>query len=202
MPRTFPPIGVDPNPYYSGSIATGYNTVCPTGCQLTPGTNVIDTQAFIHGTTPIYNADDINSYYCILNTGPPVPYGQTDPNNRTKINYYEKSPATSWSAGFTRVSGVSPDAYYANFYGAQYEIEKFNEPVDILYHDGCDQYSPPVVIPPSDPLNPIDPPPITPPVVDNPHPSPPDSSYHNRYNYCQGGQQSKTQSTLSWFRLI
>lgn len=106
-------------PYFSPpgvvNSSTGYvqgnNRVgCPSACRLSTGCpvqNLNDT-----GRNNIYPIDNIPNYYCVVNSGPPIPH-TTRPDDYTQDFYLVSKPSGGWDSGES-VIGTTEDEPYDN----------------------------------------------------------------------------------------
>jgi len=104
----FPPPGVTGS--YTGNVMGSNIVNCPTDCKLNNGSPIY----YLHEDHPsysnIYPIQNIPNYYCVINSGPPIPHIQR-PEGYTQNAFYITS--TDWQLGNTS-SEVSIDEMYDN----------------------------------------------------------------------------------------
>lgn len=91
-------------------FVNGQNVVtCPAECRLLQNTPIYNKNDW-GSHNNVYNMDDIQGYYCAVNSGPPIPH-TTLPEGYTTSYYYITS--SNWSDGFA-TSGATEDEVYTN----------------------------------------------------------------------------------------
>lgn len=127
----------------STGFVRGQNRVgCPYACQLTTGSPIEYKPDNRNGRNNIYDIDNIPSYYCVINSGPPIPHTtRPDDYNQTFL-WITTGAGSTWNDGYVAES-VSEDEPYNNPQ-TDYMFNAFNATV------ACDQ-DPPVSGPPQVP---------------------------------------------------
>lgn len=99
----------------SNGIVQGSNRVgCPSACRLFTGCPVQNIASNVSGRNNIYPIDNIQSYYCIINSGAPIPHTQR-PEDYSQYSYLISAPVNGvgWDDGEI-VESVSLDEPYTN----------------------------------------------------------------------------------------
>lgn len=96
----------------STGFVVGSNQVsCPLACRLTTGAPIFNSSDANRGRNNTYQVSSIPSYYCIINSGPPIPHTQL-PDNYQQNAYYITPPSDQgWGVGEV-VSPISLDEPY------------------------------------------------------------------------------------------
>lgn len=106
----FAPAGVinSSTGYVQGNNRVG----CPSACRLYPGCPIDNKNDNSSGRNNVYPVDNIPNYYCVVNSGPPIPH-TTRPDDYTQDFYLVTRGSGGWDSGEV-VNSVTEDEPYDN----------------------------------------------------------------------------------------
>lgn len=97
----------------TGFVRGGNRVGCPSACKLSTGTPIANKTDNRNGRDNIYDINDIPSYYCVVNSGPPIPHTTRPDDYNQSFFWVSRGTGESWDNGEV-VSFVSEDEPYNN----------------------------------------------------------------------------------------
>jgi len=93
--------------FLTGFINGFNNAQCPQECRLMQNSPIYNKNDYATHNN-IYNMEDINGYYCAINSGPPIPHTQ-HPEGYTTQYFYLSS--NNWSTGNASEYATEDEVY-------------------------------------------------------------------------------------------